>query len=237
MSRLVLVSALLLALVVPAFAYDQVDVAGGGSISGTVTLTGKAPAAKKSPVTKDQEVCGKERILQAVVASPTSGLQNAVVRITKIEKGKRFAASPVTMDQKGCDYTPHIILLPKGKDLEILNSDGILHNVHTYGTKNPSFNKAMPKFKKQLTVPGSGFSEAENIEVRCDAHEWMHAWLQVIEHPYYSLTDAAGKFSLADVPPGTYTVEVWHEKLGQATKDVTVTGGKASSADFSLAAK
>lgn len=224
-------------IVSPALAYQEMAVSGGGTLSGKVKLSGPASAAKKITMSKDQDVCGKEKTAQDVVASKDGGIQNAIVRIVNIDKGKKMALPKQALDQKGCEYTPHIVLVPKGAPLDILNSDGILHNIHTFAAKNPSFNKAMPKFKKQMTVEGSNFSEVETIEVRCDAHEWMHGWLQIVEHPYYAVTDASGAFSLAEVPPGKYTVEVWHEKLGKATKEITVEGGKSAMADFSLGKK
>ncbi|MBI2060002.1 MAG: carboxypeptidase regulatory-like domain-containing protein [Nitrospirae bacterium] len=221
----------------PALAYQEIAVSGGGAISGKVKISGPVPAAKKIATSKDQEVCGKEKTAPDVLATKDGGLQNAVVRIVNIDKGKKMALPKQALDQKACEYTPHVVLVPKGAPLDILNSDGILHNVHTFAAKNPSFNKAMPKFKKQMTVEGSNFAEAETIEVRCDAHEWMHGWLQVVEHPYYAVTDPSGSFALPDVPPGKYSVEVWHEKLGKAIKEVTVDGGKTVMADFSLGKK
>lgn len=217
-----------------AWAYEETSVSGGGAVSGVVKLDGKVPHATLK-VSKDQEVCGKEKPSPAVSISSGGAVANVIVSLTNITKGKKLSTlAPKPMDQKGCDYDPHIVLLPKGTALDILNSDGILHNVHSYANKNPGFNKAMPKFKKQLTIEGANFSTPERIEVRCDAHEWMGGWIQVVDHPYYAVTDKDGKFTLADVPPGKYTVEAWHEKLGMQTAEVTVSSGGTATANFTF---
>jgi len=158
-------------------------------------------------------------------------LVNAVVRITDIEKGKPMPSEKVVLDQKGCEYQPHVLALKAGQTIEILNPDRILHNIHTYSEKNPPINRAMPKFKKTLTVK---FEKPEAISVKCDVHGWMSGWLFVTDNPYYSVTDKMGKFSIADVPPGKYTLEVWHEKLGKQTKQIEVTPNGEVEVDFTL---
>ena len=132
----------------------------------------------------------------------------------------------MVLDQKECVYTPHIVLTPAGSELEILNNDGILHNIHTYSEANPAFNQAQPKFKKKLKKK---FDQPEVVRVECDAHGWMRGWIVVMEHPYYAVTDGEGKFSLSDVPAGEYEVKIWHETLGETMQNVTVeAGGDAS---------
>ena len=203
--------------------YEGAQVSNGGTISGIVKFAGSPPAPKKLEITKDMEVCGKtSKTNEDLIVSANKEIKNAVVSLTDIKKGKKLeiAKNPV-LDQKGCMYVPHVLLVPAGASVDILNSDGILHNIHSYPTQNinTAFNKAQPKFKTKMTEK---FEKAELIKVQCDAHGWMSAWILVHDHPYYSLTDDKGQFKLTDVPPGTYTLEVWQESLGKQTKQITV---------------
>ena len=140
----------------------------------------------------------------------------------------------VTLDQKGCEYHPHVLAFPAGSTVEILNPDGVLHNVHSYSKKNSPFNKAQPKFKKKMKVK---IAKPEIISVKCDVHGWMSGWLFSAENPYFSVTDKTGSFKLTDVPPGTYNVEVWHETLGKQSQKVTVKAKKEVKVTFGLAKK
>jgi hypothetical protein len=217
-------------------AYEGGAVADGGTVSGTVKYSGQAPAPKKLDITKDKEVCGqKEHVDESLVVGSDGGVKNAVVAITNISQGKAMdtAQGPV-LDQKGCQYQPHVVLVPANASMKILNPDGILHNIHTFSKKNPPVNRAQPKFKKEIEEK---FAQPETFEVRCDAHAWMNGWIVVQDHPYYALTDDKGAFTLTDVPPGDYEIKVWHEKLGEQTQKVTVPAKGAAKADFTLAAK
>jgi hypothetical protein len=221
----------------PLLAYTPGAVSGGGTVTGKVSLAGPAPTPAKVTVTKDQAVCGKIEHVDESVLATGGGLKNVVVSLVKIDKGKPFAAPGAKLDQNGCRYDPHIILLPAGGELEILNSDGILHNIHTFSTKNPPINKAQPKFKKVLK---QAFAQAETtppIKVVCDAHSWMSAYLWVIDHPYYTVTADNGTYTLADVPAGSYELRFWHEKFGEKKAAVTVQGGASAKVDQTYAAK
>ncbi len=209
-----------------ALGYDAGAVSNGGSISGTITFIGDAPEVKPVEVTKDTKVCAQtQKYDESLVVGENKGIKNAVVSISNISNGKDFGEAMV-LDQKECVYTPHIVLTPTGSELEILNNDGILHNIHTYSEANPAFNQAQPKFKKKLKKK---FDQPEVVRVECDAHGWMKGWIVVMEHPYYAVTDGEGKFSLSDVPAGEYEVKIWHETLGETMQKVTVeAGGDAS---------
>jgi hypothetical protein len=206
-------------------AYEGGAVANGGTISGTVTFDGEPPAPEKLAVTKDNAVCGESKTSPDLIVGSDKGIQNVVVRITNIAKGKAMTVPTTnpTFDQKGCEYSPHVLLFPAGSTIDILNSDGILHNVHTTSTANPAFNQAQPKFKK--TIQKKIDKPEMPIKVACDAHGWMHAWWISQDHPYYALTDAKGAFEMKDVPAGDYDVEFWHETLGKHTEKVTVAAG------------
>lgn len=234
-TRYGLIALLVGALASPAMAYEAGTVADGGTISGTVKYSGQAPAPKKLEVTKDKEVCGKtEKVDESLVVGADGGVKFAVVAITNITKGKAMEAKGTTLDQAGCHYQPHVLLVAPNEEVKILNNDGILHNIHTFSKKNPAMNRAQPKFKKELQEK---FATPETFEVKCDAHAWMSGWIVVQDHPYYAVTDEKGAFTLTDVPPGDYEIKVWHEKLGEQTQKVTVPAKGAAKADFTLAAK
>jgi plastocyanin len=215
--------------------YEAGDVANGGKITGTVKFVGEAPAMPKIEATKDAAVCGKtEKFDEALAVGEGNGLKNVVVSITNIEKGKAQASEGGVLDQKDCLYQPRVVLSPAGAELKILNSDGILHNIHTYSEANPSMNKAQPKFRKEMKQK---FEKPETVRLECDAHGWMKGWLVVTDHPYYAVTDASGAFELVDVPPGSYTLKFWHETLGETTQDVTVEPGGVVSVSVEMAQK
>lgn len=218
-----------------AWAYEVIDVKDGGTISGEVKFAGTPPTPEKVPVTKDQEVCGKtEKIDESLIVGENKGIQNVVVSIVDIQKGKKMPETGATLDQKDCRYAPHVVLTPAGADLTILNSDGILHNIHSYSTKNPPFNKAQPKFKKEMKEK---FSEPEMVRLACDAHAWMHGWVVVKDHPYYTVTDANGAFKLTEVPPGDYELRFWHETLGESTQKVSVKANGETKVAIEMAQK
>ncbi|HXV80614.1 MAG TPA: carboxypeptidase regulatory-like domain-containing protein [Candidatus Binatia bacterium] len=226
--------AALFALPASVAAYQGGDVKDGGTISGTVKFKGTAPAPKKLDVSKDKEVCGKTPKLDQSLVVNNGNLTNAVVTITDIKKGKKIELKKVVMDQKGCEYHPHVLAFPVGTSVEILNPDGILHNVHSYSKANSPFNMAQPKFKKSMQVK---IEKPEAIEVKCDVHGWMHGWLVATENPYFAVTDSSGSFKLTDVPAGTYNVEVWHETLGKTSQKVTVKAKDDAKVNFEMAGK
>jgi len=215
-------------------AYTGGDVKDGGSISGTVKFAGTAPAPKKIEVTKDKEVCGKGDKTDKSVSVNNGSLANAVVSITDIKTGKKVDAKKVTLDQKDCEYHPHVLAFPVGTPLEINNPDGILHNIHSYSKVNQPFNIAQPKFKKTVEVK---IEKPEVINVKCDVHGWMNGWLVATDSPYVAVTDNSGNFKLTDVPAGSYNVEVWHETLGKTSQKVTVKGKEDAKANFELGKK
>ena len=215
-------------------AYEGGDVKDGGTISGTVKFKGTAPAPKKLDVGKDKEVCGKTPKTDQSLVVNNGNLVNAVVTITDIKKGKKIEVKKVQLDQNGCQYHPHVLAFPAGTTVEVLNPDGILHNIHSYSKVNSPFNMAQPKFKKTLEVK---IDKPEAIEIKCDVHGWMQGWLVATDNPYVAVTDDSGNFKLTDVPAGTYTVEVWQEKLGKSTQKVTVKAKEDAKANFELAGK
>lgn len=211
--------------------YQGGAVSGGGSISGNVTYSGAAVPAETVEVDKDTEVCGTSIDVVKVQTDASGGLANAVVHITDITSGKPLNSlgSAFELDQKGCIYTPGVVVVPVGSALTVVNSDGILHNIHTTPFDNAPLNKAQPATQPELE--SDPFTVPEIIPVGCDVHKWMNATIVVVDNPYAIVTGEDGSFTLEDVPAGTYTVEVWHAELGTQTLTVTVEDGGTATAD------
>jgi len=195
---------------------------GGGTIEATVTYAG-APVVEKLKVNKDTEKCGTEAVIEKVVVGSNKGLANAVVSVPSAKGGAPKTVKNV-VDQHGCKFVPHVSAMMPG-EMDLKNSDDILHNIHTYSTANPSINKAQPKFKK---VMAEKFEKPEFIKLTCDVHSWMLGWLAVMPNPYFGVTGGDGTVKIENVPPGKYKVEAWHETLGKQAKDVEVKAGQAT---------
>jgi plastocyanin len=185
-----------------------------------VVLVAGAVEQKKLPVTIDQYVCGKEKQAEDLVVDGKRGVRNAVVWLQTPPPGAgaESTTAKVEMDQKGCVFVPHVVLVPAGGTVEFLNSDRLLHNLHSASRDNPSFNRTQPKGR---VIPIT-FAKPEIIRVNCDLHSWMRAWVVVADHPFYALTNDAGEFELPGLPPGKYTLQIWQERLGITSRDVSV---------------
>jgi plastocyanin len=202
----------------------RVDASKAGNIAGRVTVEGTPPANEPIPMAADP-VCARENSGGATfdtVGVDNGGLENVFVYV-KDGLGDYYFDVPtdaVTLDQKGCRYTPHVLGLRVGQPLEIVNSDATMHNVHAVPTVNREFN-----FSQHVT----GMKERKTFTARevmvrfkCDVHTWMSAYAGVLDHPYFAVTANGGQFQLKGLPAGTYTVEAWHEKLGTSSQRVTL---------------
>ncbi|MFQ5911675.1 MAG: carboxypeptidase regulatory-like domain-containing protein [Nitrospinota bacterium] len=241
--------------------YKAVEIKNGGTITGTVKWEGALPQLKPFPITRDPEFCDLDKTgvkkSPRLVLDPQMGVANSVVYLEDIEKGKklqRFSkAKPLTWDQKGCEYSPHVLVVPVKSYLGMRSSDAILHNIHMFGAA--SYNLPFPE---KRTVITKRMRKKGVITLRCDAgHGWMSGIIFVVGHPYYAVTDARGNFTLRDVPPGKYTLRAWHEgwnvvktikKDGKPafyefdeprvlSRDVTVPAGGGVSVRFTLRGK
>src|SRR5881296_3815683 len=194
--------------------------AAAGSIKGTVVLKGTTPELRKLAVTIDQYVCGKEKNPEDLVLSPQGGIRNAVVWLDKPPAATTAEALPSTtaMDQKECMFAPRVVIVPTGGRIDFLNSDRLLHNLHSTPNTNPPFNRTQPKGRTIAIT----FAQPEIIRVTCDLHSWMRGWVVVAPHSFYAVTDAGGQFALTGLPPGRYTVRVWHERLGTVSREIIV---------------
>jgi hypothetical protein len=216
-------------------AYQAESVKDGGTIVGTVKFEGAPPVRKPIEISKDREVCGAtSHYDESLIVSAGGGIANAVVNLPAVAKGAPLTPRrDVKFDQKNCDYTPHVLALPAGSAVDVVNSDGILHSIRTESKRNPALDMAQPPFKRVIVVGPLKYPEL--ISLSCDAHNWMHGWWFVAGNPYYAVTDSGGNFTIKDVPPGNYTLEVWQEKLGTRTREVTVGPGKTVRVGFTMA--
>jgi hypothetical protein len=205
---------------VPGLAYEAVSVADGGTIQGKVVFTGTPPPPRKVIPTKDREVCGGVREVPQIVLAPDKGVQNAFVYLRGIEKGKAWEkpGKPPAIDNEKCDFHPHVQVIPVG-EIDIVNSDPVLHNTHGFYGKLTAFNVALPNQGQRITKP---LKKSGLVRVECDAHGWMLGWVYVADNPYYAVTAKDGAFTIKNVPPGTYTLVAWQEHTGEVERPVTV---------------
>jgi len=207
-----------------------------GELSGTVKLTGKPPKPE-ALVMKSDPFCSKQptQMDQTILAGKGGGLGNVVVRIAKgLAKPPAAPKTPAIMDQKGCIYDPRVVVAQAGQPVEIRNSDATLHNVHTYKGAATLFNRphiqGMPPFQKVFPTVG------DVIKFKCDVHPWMTGYVLISDNPFHAVSDPSGAFTIKDIPAGKYTVEIWHEKLGTQTKEVTIAEGKPAKLHLSFKA-
>jgi plastocyanin len=210
------------------------------TVNGTVTFDGKAPALKPLSV-EAEPVChkkhgGKPAPNEALVLGPGNTMANILVFVSKgLPAGKTFPVpkTSVTLDQDGCVYKPHVMGIMVGQTYRILNSDGILHNIHTLPKVNPAFNRGQPATVKEMTTT---FPKPENVfQVKCDVHPWMSAYIGVFTHPFFAVTGPDGKFSLPNLDAGTYEITAWHERLGTQSASITVAANETKAQNFKFA--
>jgi plastocyanin len=209
------------------------------SITGTATFDGKAPTLK--PLTMDADpACAKKHSAPVANDMLTLGsgntMGNIMVWVSKgLPAGKAWPVTKTAavLDQNGCQYKPHVMAVMVGQPYKILNSDGIVHNVHGLPKINKAFNRPMPATVKEATVT---FDKAEaNFPIKCDVHPWMNAYVGVFDHPFFSVTGTDGKFTISGLDPGTYEITAWHERLGTQTASVTVAANDTKTQNFKFA--
>jgi plastocyanin len=208
--------------VVPTF---HVDPATAGSISGTIRYTGKRPAPKLIDMSDDPacvEAHHGKAYDQSLVVSSKGDLANAFIYIKSGLEDKRFEtpSTPVIVDQKGCWFRPRILGIQTGQALEVINSDPVTHNIHPMAEINREWNHSQgagdPPITRHFTKP------EVMIPVKCNIHSWMRAYIGVVANPYFAVSKDDGTFTIPNLPPGTYTIAVWQEKLGTQERQVTV---------------
>lgn len=211
-----------------------VDPSTTATLAGTMVFQGTPPPNAIIKMASDPG-CGSTPVTSESILVDNGGLQNVFVYI-KDDLGSQYAfevpTEPVKLDQKGCQYVPHVLGLRTTQPLEVVNSDKTLHNVHGMPETNREFNVGQPMPGMKNTVV---FTASEVlIPFKCDVHSWMHAYIGVVDHPYFTVSGSGGKFELKTIPPGTYTVEAVHEKLGRQTQTVTLAEKDAKSITFTF---
>src|SRR4051794_3634045 len=218
---------------------QKVDPATAGDVKGTVALEGMAPANAPIKMNADpvcvREAKGAQAQETFTVGSDGKSLANVFVYV-KDGLGNNYVFDTPTesakIDQKECRYHPHVFGMRVGQPLEIINSDPTLHNIHALPKSNSEFNNGQPIQGMKMTHT---FDKPEvMVPFKCDVHGWMNAYVGVLPHPYFAVTKDDGKFELKDLPPGTYTIEAWHEKLGPMTQSVTLGQKETKDVTFSF---
>lgn len=222
-------------------AYQPIAVNAGGAIEGVVRLKGKTPEPDRIIIGKDNHVCGEgHAAVDPVVLGPDGALLNAVVAIKDIKAGRPWAKrGAYQIVQERCAFHPHVQIAPRDIELTIHNKDPLLHNIHAYETigraRRTLFNIAQPQ-AGQVDKHRLELRRGHIVEIDCDAHNWMSAWIFTSEHPYLAVTGAPGHFALSDVPPGTYEVSAWHPALGTVAAQASVKANSKTTIDIAFGA-
>ena len=217
---------------------NPVDAATAGNVAGRITFEGTPPQPGVVRMDSDPN-CAQPGVTatdETVVVGDAGALQNVFVYVKDGLGDLRFPipSPPIVLDQKDCRYVPHVLGAQVGQSLEIVNSDPTLHNVHAVPATNQEFNTGQP-------LPGMKHThQFTTMEVmvpfKCDVHPWMYAYVGVVAHPFFAVTGADGSFNLEGLPPGTYTIEAWHEALGTQTQTVTIGERETGDITFSFQA-
>jgi hypothetical protein len=209
----------------------SVDAATAGTISGVVTLKGQPPKMKPLDMTADPGCPTGPQPAEVVVA--TGGkLANVFVYVKEGLPQGNFAvpSDPVTLDQKGCRYIPHMLGIMAGQPLKITNTDTADHNIHDMPSNNPAFNESQTPTDQPVTKK---FPNAEMmVPVQCNQHPWMRAYINVMSHPYFAVSGQDGSFEIRNLPPGEYTIAAVHERFGEQTMKVKVGAKETAKATF-----
>ena len=233
-----------LVLLLPATGGGQEDKAwdpamGTATITGSVKFNGKKPRSRPIDMAGADEKCaelhgGKRLRPDTVVVNDNGTLRNVFVWVKSGAESWTFppADGDATLDQKGCWYHPHVQGMRKGQSLSIKTSDPTAHNVHGYAKVNRPFNRSQPAGAADVTIKMKRDEVSPPMKVKCDIHPWMNAFVAVVQHPYFSVTGDDGSFKLENLPPGTYTIEAWHEKYEVMEQTVTIGDGETKTVEF-----
>jgi plastocyanin len=214
---------------------NPVDPATAGTIAGRIVFEGTPPAAQPLTMKSDPNCKPSETsVTETVVVGDDGGFQNVFVYVKDGLDDLQFPVptTPVVMAQENCRYVPHVMGIQVGQPFEVLNSDDTLHNVHAVARTNREFNAGQPL--KGIRNTFTFTAQEVMVPFKCDVHNWMNAWVGVLDHPFYAVTGSDGSFEITGVPPGTYTIEAWHEKLGVQTQTVTVGEKSTATAGFTF---
>jgi hypothetical protein len=223
-----------------AAAGKSVDATTAGSITGTIKLDGVPPKMKVINMAAEpacsKEHAGQPAMTEDVVPGENGTLQNVVVYLKGDFSQYSFTAptTPVTIDQKGCQYHPHVLAMMTDQPLQVVNSDPVTHNIHPVPKDNREWNQSQPPGAAPID---ENFARPEvAIPVKCNIHPWMKMYIAVFGNPYFEVTGKDGSFDIKNVPPGTYTVTAWHELYGTTERNVTIGPKESKSLTLSFKA-
>ena len=206
---------------------NPVDPATAGAVTGKVSFMGTPPKAETISMSSDPRCMNAGAKTETIMVAGDGSLQNVFVYVKDGLGNLKFPVptTALVLDQKGCQYRPHVFGVQAGQPIEILNSDATLHNIHAWPQTNQEFNmgQALQGMKDTHVFT----TQEVMVPFRCDVHKWMNSFVGVVAHPFFAVTGADGAFQLKGLPPGTYTIEAWHEKYGTKTASVTI-GAKES---------
>ena len=210
---------------------------GSATISGTVSYQGEVPKLPAIKMDADPGCASKHKEAiypEVLVLGDGNTVGNVFVRVKSGLPAGNWAppTEPAVIDQQGCHYIPHVLGVMVNQPIKILNSDGLLHNIHAQPTINQPFNTAMPATR---TETETRFTKEEfMVSVRCDVHPWMQGYVGVSSHPFFDVTEKDGRYEIKNLPAGTYELEFWHERLGTKTATVQVGDGQSATSDMTL---
>jgi len=218
---------LALGMATPAMAkYEAIDVSNGGSIKGKVIVTGNVPKDETITISEDQKVCGTTQLAEKYLISAKGEVKNVFVIVEGVKKGKAAPKMDVSIQNHGCMFVPHAAIAYKKSKFVVKNNDPVFHNTKMRLKNGRTiYNLAFPKQGQEIKKPVRKVGMHNLI---CDAHKWMRGYVYASDNPYVDLTGADGSFEIKDLPPGKYTLKIWHEGLGEMKQTVEVAGGKAT---------
>jgi len=233
----------------PAWGYEEGSVTDGGVLTGSVKFVGAPPRLDPVPVKRDRGVCGEKAEPEVLAVGPSGGVKGAVILLEGVARGKRPVREAV-LDNAKCRFVPHVAAVMQGSAIKARNSDPVLHDSHgLWDGKITAFNVALPGRGREVPITRY-LKKPGVIEVRCDAHTHMRAWLVVHDSPYFAVSDEGGHFKIDGIPPGKYTVTMWHEGYLQkgvdkdgrpvydeprrVTRELTIPPGGTAVANFEL---
>jgi len=222
--------------------YREVSVESAGTVAGHVVFEGEVPEPLQLLITKDMEICGigyRER--REVDTAEDGSLRNVAIYIEAIDAGKPWSMMQIEtrVNQKKCSFQPHVQVVRRGSVIDIVNSDSTLHNIHAYEligrARRSMFNISQPDMgpiPQEITT-----RRGHHVSLECDSHDFMQGWVFTADNPYASVVDNDGRFSLSDIPPGTYILSAWHPRLGVSQQEIVITANATREVRFTFSKK